>query len=212
MPTLPDRSNDTLPTRASLLGRLKQWDDQPGWQEFYQTYRGLIRAFALKAGLTETEAEDVVQETMVSLAKTMPTFEYKPAECSFKTWLLHLTRKRIADQFRKRPAEVRLVNSPGLETKRTGTAENAPDPVEPALNVIWDEEWENHLMTAALEKLRRQAKPKQFQIYYLHVVRKLSTAEVSSALGVNIGQIYLAKHRLGRLFRKILTELRAAAM
>lgn len=209
MPTF-EQPNRSLPTRASLLKRVTQWDDQPSWQEFYQTYRGLIFNVAAKAGLTEDESNEVVQETMLSLAKTMPTFEYKPAECSFKTWVLHLTRKRIADQFRKRPAEVPLKSPDGTGTRRTGTAESIPDPAGSALDLIWDAEWENNLMTAALEKLRRQAKAKQFQIYYLHVVRNLSSSEVSTALGVNAGQIYLAKHRLGRIFRKILEELRAS--
>lgn len=208
MPTL-EPSPASVPTRASLLGRLKQWEDHPSWREFYDIYHDLIRRFALKAGLKEDEAEEVVQETMLSLAKTMPTFEYRPAECSFKTWLLHLTRKRIADQFRKRSRELPQHHPANQETQRTGTVERVPDPTSSALDRLWEEEWENNLMTAALDRLRRQTKPKQFQIYYLHVVRKLSSAEVATALGVNAGQIYLTKHRLGRLLRKILTELRA---
>jgi len=47
-------------------------------------------AFALKGGLTAVEAQDVVQETMISVAKHMPTFEYDPAIGSFKTWLLNI--------------------------------------------------------------------------------------------------------------------------
>ena len=157
------RSNEPAPTRASLLGRLKQWDDQPSWEEFYQIYQGLIRKVALKAGLTDTESDEVVQETMVSLAKTMPAFQYKPAECSFKTWLLHLTRKRIADQFRRRPDEAPLARRAEWETRRTGTAEQMPDPAGSVLESIWDAEWENNLMSAALEKLRGQARRSSFR-------------------------------------------------
>ena len=46
-------SEDSLATRASLLGRLKNWDDAGSWQEFSQTYSRLIRAVAMKAGLSE---------------------------------------------------------------------------------------------------------------------------------------------------------------
>ena len=53
----PDKS---LATRGSLLHRLKDCRDQASWQDFYDTYRDLIHRFALKAGLTETEAEEVV--------------------------------------------------------------------------------------------------------------------------------------------------------
>ena len=53
--------DELIPTRESLLKRLKRWDDHQGWQEFFNTYRRLIHRVATKAGLTEAEAQDVVQ-------------------------------------------------------------------------------------------------------------------------------------------------------
>src|SRR2546426_12491692 len=91
-----------IPTRATLLQRLKDWQDQPSWQEFFDTYWRLIYGVARKAGLTESEAEDVVQETMFSVAKHMPSFKYDPAIGSFKGWLLTLTRWRIIFPLGKR--------------------------------------------------------------------------------------------------------------
>src|SRR2546421_11495969 len=91
-----------LPTRHSLVERLKDLDDQASWQQFFDTYWRLIRSVALKAGLTEAEAQDAVQETVIGVARAMPEFCYDPARCSFKGWLLLLTRQRIVHQFRKR--------------------------------------------------------------------------------------------------------------
>ena len=94
--------NELIPTRATLIERLKNWQDQSSWQDFFDTYWQLIYNVARKGGLTEAEAQDVVQETMVSVAKQMPKFQYDPAIGSFKAWLLNMTRWRIVDQFRKR--------------------------------------------------------------------------------------------------------------
>jgi hypothetical protein len=94
--------DELIPTRATLIQRLKDWQDQSSWQDFFDTYWKLIYGVALKGGLTAAEAQDVVQETMISVAKHMPTFEYDPAIGSFKTWLLNMTRWRITDQLRKR--------------------------------------------------------------------------------------------------------------
>src|SRR2546426_3125790 len=93
----------SLETRPSLLHRLKSGDDPQSWQEFYRTYGGLIRFFATKAGLTADEAEEVVQETAIGVARRLPEFIYDPKVCRFKTWLLNLTRWRIRDQLRRRP-------------------------------------------------------------------------------------------------------------
>jgi len=92
----------SLETRPSLLNRLKSGDDPQSWQEFYKTYGGLIRFFAEKAGLTADEAEEVVQETAIGVARRLPEFNYDPKVCRFKTWLLNLTRWRIQDQLRRR--------------------------------------------------------------------------------------------------------------
>src|SRR5687767_12747485 len=94
---------DTLATRASLLGRLKNWEDARSWEEFTQIYSRLIRSVAIKAGLSEAEAKDVEQETLLCVARTIHEFESDPARGTFKSWLLNLTRWRIADQFHRRP-------------------------------------------------------------------------------------------------------------
>src|ERR1041385_21142 len=93
------------PTRTSLLKRLKNWDDQEGWRDFFNTYWQLIYGAAIKSGLNDAEAQDVVQETIIVVAKKMEEFKYDPAVDSFKGWLFYLTRKRIASRYRKRQRE-----------------------------------------------------------------------------------------------------------
>ena len=93
---------ELVPTRQSLLERLRNLDDHDSWQEFFDTYWKLIYCAAIKFGLSDTEAEEVVQETIIGVARKMETFRYEPQTCSFKGWLMHVTRCRIADQFRRR--------------------------------------------------------------------------------------------------------------
>ena len=97
-----DQLDPFLATRQSLLSRLKDWEDHESWRDFFDTYWRLIYGLAVKSGLTNTEAEDVVQETLLAVAKEMPDFKYDPARGSFKGWLLEITRRRIANQVRKR--------------------------------------------------------------------------------------------------------------
>src|SRR6266487_4099454 len=91
-----------LVTRRSLVDRLENWDDRKRWQEFFDTYWKLIYSAARKSGLTEVEAQEVVQETVITVAKNIGKLRYDPAVGSFKGWLLQITRWRTADQFRKR--------------------------------------------------------------------------------------------------------------
>ena len=87
-------------TRMSLIEKLADWEDQRTWDEFYKTYWRLIYSVSTKAGLGNDEALDVVQETVLSVAKQWKKGQtYDPGKGSFKTWLMNITRWRIADQF-----------------------------------------------------------------------------------------------------------------
>ena len=95
-------------TRKSLIARLDNWEDQRTWDDFYKTYWKLIYAVGLKAGLRSDEAFDVVQETILSIAKQSKKNMYDPDKGSFKSWLMNMTRWRINDQFRKRKKDTAM--------------------------------------------------------------------------------------------------------
>ena len=211
---------DSIPTRESLLARLRDWGDQESWREFFDTYWRLIHAAALKAGLVEVEAQEVVQEVMIAAAKKMPKFSYDPGKDSLKGWLLAVTRWKVADQFRKRPKEtpnrpagalflpVREGRGAGDDTARTETVERVPDPNGLVLEDVWDGEWRQNLLRAALDRVKRRANPAHYEMYHLHVVQGLPAKEAGRALGVSAAAVHLAKHRVGRLIK---LELKALA-
>ena len=215
-----DTIDELLPTRQSLLSRLRDWDDQESWREFFETYWRLIHGLAMKCGLTDSEAQDVVQETMLSVAKQMPGFKYDPALGSFKGWLLQITRRRIADQMRKRrplrgqasahPPNVPRVpaQEPHLED-RTDTVERIPDPAGPAVERLWDEEWQRNLIRSAIERVKRRVTAKQFQMFDLYVTQEWPMDLVTSTLGVNAARVYMAKMRVGRLLRREVKAIEA---
>jgi len=202
-------TNEFIPTRESLLSRLKDWNDRDSWKEFFDTYWKLIYRTALQAGLNDAEAQDVVQETVLSVAKVMPDFKYQAAGGSFKHWLLQLTRWRIADQLRKRRPGDESEKRDAEDPVGTTTLERIPDPVASDLNVVWDEEWEKNLMEAALERVKRQVDAKQYQIFDFYVLQHWPVKKVADTLRVSSGRVYLAKHRISALIKKEIKRLKA---
>lgn len=196
-----------LSTRRSLITRLKNWDDQEGWHEFFQTYWKLIYAVALKSGLTESEAEDVVQDTVVTVAKTMDRYHYEPEKCRFKTWLMRITRMRIVDQFRKRGPEF-CPSADRLETSTNTTPmDHIADPTPPFVESVWDEEWQKNLIDAAMDRVKRKVRPEHYQIFYLSVVKELGAARVARTLGVSAAQVYVVKHRVAAQVKQEVQKL-----
>src|SRR5262245_55856564 len=162
---------DLIPTRRSLLSRLHDWDDQESWRDFFQTYWRLIYEVALKAGLSDAEAQEVVQETVISVAKQMPGFRYDPARGRFKGWLLQITRRRIADLVRKLMQDSDASRAVSVETLGTEQIDSVPDPAGGDLEAIWDEEWDRHLFNAAVENVKKEVRPEQYQLFDLYVVQ-----------------------------------------
>ena len=197
---------ELIPTRTTLLQRLKDWQDQPSWQDFFDTYWKLIYGVARKGGLTETEAQDVVQETMISVAKHMPAFKYDRAIGSFKAWLLNMTRWRITDQLRKRRRLPAYDPSDDTDADIRMMGKMA-DPISESLNVLWDAEWEKNLLDAATDKVKRHLDPQKYQIFDFYVNKEWSSAKVAKAFGVSIGQVYLAKHRVTEMITEEVKKL-----
>jgi RNA polymerase sigma factor (sigma-70 family) len=207
-PLPPLDQPEFIPTRESLLGRLKDWQDAGSWREFFDRYWRLIYSVARKSGLTETEAQEAVQETLITVSKKIPEFKYDPKIGSFKGWLRTITDWRIADQLRKRKKDAAVVRSAaGTATDRTATVDRIPDPAS-VMEGVWDEEWENNIVQLAIQHVKQEVKPRQYQIFDLYVVKKWPASKVTSTLGVNMGQVYLAKHRVGALIKKQIAKLK----
>src|SRR5262249_36117906 len=160
----------------------KDWGDQTSWQEFFDTYWRLIYNVAAKAGLSDAEAQEVVQETVIAVARKIGEFKADPAQGSFGAWLMQLTRCRIAAQWGKRQAASPPIAPMAAgwksvaqtdDTGSTGLLERIPDAAGGALEALWREEWQQHLMNTALERVKRQVSPRQFQMFDLHVQQGL---------------------------------------
>jgi RNA polymerase sigma factor (sigma-70 family) len=211
----PDaRLDDSRATRASLLERVKNWGDDESWQDFFNAYWRLIYRLAIRSGLNDAEAEEVVQETMLAIARNIRTFEYDPKKGSFRQWVIQMTQWRIQDYFRRKPMEhppryePRRADADGAGLDETATAHKIPDPnANPVASL--ENHWALALADVALERLKLRVNPLHYQIYDLHVLKGLTHQQVAKTLRVRRPQVYLVKSRLSRLLKQEIQSLEA---
>lgn len=201
---------DLIPTRKSLLGRLKNWEDNESWRDFFDTYWKLIYGFAIQRGLSHEEAQEVVQETVVAVAKNIGRFTYDPKVCAFKTWLLSVTRSKIANHFARRARQPAAPASGSPEdSSGTGPLGRIPDEQAGQWDKAWDEEWQKNLMDAAVQRVKRSVPIEHYQMFDLFVLKSWPAKDVAKTLGVTIAHVYVAKHRISKLIRKEVAALEA---
>jgi len=202
--TTPEKTDSSPQTRKTLIEKLDNWSDWSSWDEFYRTYSGFVFHVARKSGLSDDEASDVVQETFIGVAKNLQKKKFDTSQGSFKSFLLNQARWRILDQFRrKKKQRDREANIHFDEDERnTAPIDRCADPRGVALEELWDREWREQIMEIALRRVRSLVSPRQFQIFSCYVLNSWSVERLKDELGVNAAQVYLAKHRVGRLLRK----------
>lgn len=198
-------------TRRSLISRLRNVEDGESWEDFFESYWRLIYSVARKAGLSEVESEDVVQETTIAVSKYIHEYRYDPKVCSFKNWLLHKTRWKIIDQVRKRPPKCVERIAPSAETARPETVEQIPGSPSIEIDGLWEEEWKTNIIDTAMQRIKRRIKPEHYQIFHLSVVRKLAPRKVAQVMGVNVARVYLVRHRVGGLIKQEIQALERRA-
>jgi RNA polymerase sigma-70 factor (ECF subfamily) len=207
MPAEP-RTESLVPTRRSLLSRLRDCEDQEGWREFFDTYWRLIYKVAREAGLNEAQAQEVVQTTFIYLTRRMPKFRYDRARGSFKAWLLRVTRSRISILRRGPGAREAALHELDPEGEDTSRWESIPDPSADVLEGIWQREWEQNIIQTALRRIRVKASAQQLLIFEMAALRGVPLNQVARTLEVSLMQVYLARHRVGKLFKAEVERLR----
>jgi RNA polymerase sigma-70 factor (ECF subfamily) len=200
-------SDSLLPTRQSLLSRLRDWQDEVGWREFFDTYWRLIYNVARKSGLNDVEAQEVVQNTFIYLSRRMPRFHYDRTCGSFKSWLRVVTRSRIKVYLRTERKNEPLICQP-FRGDQLDEVEAQADPSGDALDTVWQSEWEENLVSTAFRRLRSKVSSQQLLIFRAAMLDELPLSQVAKKLGVNLAQVYLARHRVGKLFKDEVRRLR----
>lgn len=203
-------ANDSfLPTRSSLLSRLKNASDAAGWQYFVDNYGRLIFQVCLRAGLARQEAEDIVQDTVAAVAKQMPRFEYDRSRGSFKGWLARVTRNHIADFLEKKTREAnRRVELPPEQADGLAARDEVIAGGSESMDALWESEWREHLLARALRCVQQKLPARSVQIFQMSALDGWSTEKIAGALCLSRPQVYLARHRAARLVKKEIERLR----
>ncbi len=182
-------------TPASLLEQLRRPGDQGSWARFVRLYYPLIYHWARRSGASPEDAGDLVQEVLMILIRTMPSFEYDPSR-SFRGWLRTVT----LNAWRKR------MKSPSLPTDLV-EVDGMIDPSIPATEEFEEAEYRRHLVVRALRLMEKDFRPTTWRACWENVAQGHPAEDVARELGITVNSVYLAKSRVLRRLRQELDGL-----
>ena len=181
-------------TRPSMLDTMR--DEGPGhsaWREFYQYYGPAVFRVAKCQGLDAHDAEDVVQQVMLTVSGHIGKFNYDRDCGRFRHWIKTVTRNKIRDLHRRRSA--------GVHTVPDAMPDDRADD-QPSLDETWEQEWKLQEILHCLEQLTVDFAPKRVEAFRLYVIEGVSAAETASRLNMTTGHVYVTRSEILRRIRE----------
>lgn len=187
-----------LTTDPQLLTDLRDLEADESWQRFCRQYAPSVRGLALRSGLSPEDADEVLQETLVKVARYLPAFEYDRSVCRFRTWLNQIVHQRIlaclSRRQRRQLTEAALARLAEVSPVAAGVRGEAQGHDELAL------------LDACLARLRAGVPPRHWQIFEAYVLHGLLVREVARIHGTSAANVYVLRHRLAQRFREELAH------
>jgi RNA polymerase sigma factor (sigma-70 family) len=189
---------DPLKTRISLIDRIRNLQNDEAWYEFVRIYRPLVVRFSLSWKVSAADAEDIAQNTLAWVADRIKDYEYRPATCPFRAWLLQKVRHLIQDRFREigRRGRVHVSEEDVEGDSSHPPLEQLPDPKSLEWEDRWETEHQRALFDAASQAVRRQVGLKHFQAFDMCNVQGQPVEVVAQKLDVTTSFIHTATHRI----------------
>lgn len=177
-------------TRESLILRLQDPGDVMAWNEFASIYSPVVFRVALSRGFQRADAENIVQEVLLSVARSVAPWLKRTDRGRFRAWLLRIAKNSACDLITAKAT--RPLGKDGDEAQRL-IAQLAD---RSSLSSKLDFEHEREVFQWAAGQVRESTATQTWQAFWLTQVEGLSVQEVAQRLQTRVGNIYVARCRI----------------
>ena len=111
-------TDDDLTLCVELIGKNQ---DKLAFNSIFKYFAPRLKSFLVKAGSTDTQAEEVIQEVMIAVWTKSST--YDSSKSSVSTWIYTIARNKRIDKIRKEKRHYLSESDEGLEIPVDSTQE-----------------------------------------------------------------------------------------
>lgn len=180
-------------THASLLARLGDANASTGaaWADFVDRYGELMRGFCRRYDLQPSDQDDVLQEVLLALTKSMPGFRYDPAVGRFRSYLKTVVLHAIYRKLCQKPPQGGLEGMDAASQAATASG-------DPATDATWEQEWRRHHLRQAMRVIETEFSARDRGAFERYAIAGEPAERVSTELGLTTEALYQIKSRITR--------------
>lgn len=176
-------------TQSTLLQRIRLRENHRAWQEFYALYQPVVRAYALKQGLSSNDLEDVQQEVFQTIAQEINHFEYDRSKGRFSSWIYQITRNRVLMVFRQKKKHPELEHD-SLAQALIDQQQHEENPS------LWEQVFQRNLFEVACQAVQQEVKLSTWKAFWMAAVEGKDIEYIAQHLKLSKGNVYVAKSRV----------------
>lgn len=171
--------NRTAADWASLMLDVAERRDKDAFQSLFDYYAPRVKSFTMRSGIKDTIAEEVAQETLLTVWRKAE--KYNPALASPSTWIFTIARNKKIDRLRKDARPLPDANDPTFA---------GPDAQTPEMSA-----WHS-INAEKIHSALSQLPEEQRKVLTLAFIEENPHAAVSEMLGIPLGTVK-SRIRLG---------------
>lgn len=187
-------------TRTSLIHALGGRADSTAWREFFHHYSPAVYRVATLRGLQPSDAEDIVQEVMLAIARQISTFDYCRDRGRFRDWVRRITENKIVD-LRRRKATRESITKPFVAE---------PEDDRETIDKYWRDQWLLQDLEFCLTQITSRVSEKRITAFRLYAMEGVSAADTAAQLGLKIGYVYAIRNQILNLIKEEMAKLENA--
>jgi RNA polymerase sigma-70 factor (ECF subfamily) len=181
---------DIPATRASLLVRLRDLQDEAAWRSFVDLYAPVVYGYLRKQRLQDADAADLAQEVLRAVAGAVGRLDFDPRRGQFRNWLFTVVRRKL---WKWRTAPANRIHASG-EDGTDQLLQQYPAPADD--DATWQAECQQQLFAWACTRIRPEVTDATWQAFWRTAVEGQPGKRVAAELGMTLAAVYCARSRV----------------
>jgi len=194
---LPSQSQSQWHTRSSMIFDLKEFSEER-WNNFVLVYTPLLKFWIRKKNVPSSAEDDVLQDALYKIHKSIGNFERDAAKGKFRGWLRTIVERRAADYFRSLPQDQ------GAPQEVLDAAVNRDQ--KDADEIDGEQQALEEVKARALELVRESTAEKTWQMFWMRTVEEIPTSEIAKQFDVTTAAVRVAKQRVLKRLRDLMVD------
>lgn len=180
-----------IDTSRSLLDRIIAGDSDD-WHKFVEIYRPLILKYLSLRGIPSSDLEDVCQEALAQVFRSIGDFRHNGHAGAFRKWLKIIVLQKAwncqqANQ--SKPSSIPLDCEPLIDVS--------------GLEKQWDQEHDRYVVNRLLLLIRREFSDSSWHAFRMIAVEGIPAREAAARLAISVNAALIAKSRMMRRLRQL---------